>query len=644
MLVLVTLRLTARGNTVAKQLDRAVAPRKPLATTAAIVAICLWANWGLAQDLSSGTVTYAGQIASILNTHCVVCHRPSAIAPFSLTTFDAVKGRAEQIAQVVQSGNMPPWKPESVSERFRGERRLQDNDVELIRRWVDAGAPEGNPQITPVSPVWPEGWHSGIPDLVVTMPASYTLAPDSEIYRNFVIPIPVEERRFVAAIELKPSTTQGIHHARLMIDSTGSARRQDNADDLVGYDEPSTDGTEFPDGHFLGWAPGTLAGNAPEELAWLLEPGTDLVVKTHLVSRNTPVNLQLSVGLFFTDKPPTVTPAIVQLGSQTIDVPAGDPTHVVEDTYQLPVDVDLLAIYPHAHFLAKQIRASARLPNGTVLQLIRIDDWDFNWQDEYRYTENIRLPAGTTIRMRYVFDNSTNNRRNPHNPPKRVRFGPRSTDEMAELTLQVVPVRSTDRTMLVQDVWRKVSEIILAGAQKKLTDNPSSENHESFATSLAAVGRIDDAVRHLEEAARLDPARPTVYYRLGTALALQDKQNEAMYYYQRALNLDPNFVEANNNLGSLFHLAGNLDEASRYYRRTLDLDPDHSGAHFNLGNIFLARRQFSDAELEFRKTLELRPDFGEAFEGLGQALAEQGKQTEAQEALNRARELELRNR
>ena len=628
----------------AKQLDRAVAPRKPLATTAGIVAICLWANWGLAQDLSSGTVTYAGQIASILNTHCVVCHRPSAIAPFSLTTFDAVKGRAEQIAQVVQSGNMPPWKPESVSERFRGERRLQDNDVELIRRWVDAGAPEGNPQITPVSPVWPEGWHSGIPDLVVTMPTSYALAPDSEIYRNFVIPIPVEERRFVAAIELKPSTTQGIHHARLMIDTTGRAQRQDNADDLVGYDEPSTDGTEFPDGHFLGWAPGTLAGNAPEELAWLLEPGTDLVVKTHLVSRNIPVNLQLSVGLFFTDKPPTVTPAIIQLGSQTIDVPAGDATHVVEDTYQLPVDVDLLAIYPHAHFLAKQIRASAQLPNGTVRQLIQIDDWDFNWQDEYRYTENIRLPAGTTIRMRYVFDNSTNNHRNPHTPPKRVRFGPRSTDEMAELTLQVVPVRSTDRTTLAQDVRRKVSEIILAGAQKKLTDNPSSENHENFATSLAAVGRVDEAIRHLEEAARLDPTKPTGYYRLGTALALQDKRDEAMYYYQRALDLDPTFVEANNNLGSLFHLAGNLDEASRYYRRTLDLDPDHSGAHFNLGNIFLARRQFSDAELEFRRTLELRPDFGEAFEGLGQALAEQGKQTEAQEALNRARELELRNR
>ena len=632
--------LTSRGNHVA---DRTVASRKQLATTAVIVAICLWANWAPGQDLSSGAVTYTGQIASILNTHCVVCHRPNAIAPFSLTTFETAKARAVQVAQAVQSGNMPPWKPESVSGRFLGERRLQGNDVELIRRWVDAGAPEGDPQIAPESPVWPEGWHSGIPDLVVTMPESYALPPDSEIYRNFVIPIPTEERRFVTAIELKPSTTQGIHHARLMIDTTGRAQRQDNEDDSVGYDEPSTDGTKFPDGHFLGWAPGTLAGSAPEDLAWPLEPGTDLIVKTHLVSHNVAVNLQLSVGLFFTDRPPTVTPAIIQLGSQTIDVPAGDAAHVVEDTYQLPVDVDLLAVYPHAHFLAKQVQASAQFPNGSLQQLIRIDDWDFNWQDEYRYTENIRLPAGTTIRMRYVLDNSTNNRRNPNNPPRRVRFGPRSTDEMAELTLQVVPVRTADRTTLAQDVGRKVSEIILAGAQKKLDDNPISENHENFATSLVAVGRVDEAVKHLEEAARLDPTKPTIYYRLGTALALQDKRDEAMHYYQRALDLDPTFVEANNNLGSLFHLAGNLNEASRYYRRTLDLDPDHSGAHFNLGNIFLARRQFSDAELEFRKTLELRPEFGDAFEGLGQALAEQGKQVEAQEALNRSRELKLKN-
>ena len=626
------------------QLDRAVTSRNPLATTAVIVTICLWANWGLAQDLSSsGTVTYTGQIASILNTHCVVCHRPSAIAPFSLTTFEAVKARAEQVAQAVQSGNMPPWKPESGSGRFLGERRLQGNDVELIRRWVDAGAPKGDPQLAPESPVWPEGWHSGIPDLVVTMPESYALPPDSEVYRNFVIPIPIEEQRFVTAIELKPTTTQGIHHARLMTDTTGRAQRQDDANDLVGYDEPSTDGTKFPDGHFLGWAPGTLAGSAPEDLAWLLEPGTDLIVKTHLVSRNVAVNLQLSVGLFFTDRPPTVTPAIIQLGSQTIDVPAGETAHVVEDTYQLPVDVDLLAVYPHAHFLAKQVQASAQLPNGTVRQLIRIDDWDFNWQDEYRYIENIRLPAGTTIRMRYIFDNSANNHRNPNKPPRRVRFGPRSTDEMAELTLQVVPVRSADRTILAQDVGRKVSEIILAGAQKKLDDDPISENHENFATSLAAVGRVDEAVKHLEEAARLDPTRPTVYYRLGTALTLQDNRDEAMHYYQRALDLDPTFVEANNNLGSLFHLAGNLNEASRYYRRTLELDPDHSGAHFNLGNIFLARRQFSDAESEFRKTLELRPEFADAFEGLGQALDEQGKQVEAEEALNRARELEFKN-
>ena len=203
-----------------------------MTTAAVIVTIGLWANWGFAQDLSSGTVTYTGQIASIVNTHCVVCHRPSAIAPFSLTTFEAVKARAQQIAQAVRSGNMPPWKPESVNGRFLGERRLPENDVELIHRWVNAGAPEGDLQLAQESPVWPEGWHSGIPDLVVTMPESYALPPDSEVYRNFVIPIPIKEQRFVTAIELKPTTTQGIHHARL------DAGRRQAVDDLSGRAEP----------------------------------------------------------------------------------------------------------------------------------------------------------------------------------------------------------------------------------------------------------------------------------------------------------------------------------------------------------------------------------------------------------------------
>ncbi len=606
-----------------------------------VVTLGAWIGPAHAQDRALDAVTYAEHIAPILNGNCVVCHRLGAIGPFPLMTFAEVEPRARQIAEVVQSGAMPPWKPEPGVERLQGERRLSADEVELIRRWVGAGAPEGDPGEAPESPVWPDGWHAGSPDLVVTMPDPFTLpAGGEDVYRNFVVRIPLTARQFVTAVELKPYTTQGIHHARVMIDRTGTARQRDDADPVTGYDDSEIDGARFPDGHFIGWAPGTLASGVPGELAWPLEPGTDLVLKTHLVPRDVPVDLQVSVGFFFADTPPAMTPVVVQLGSQTIDLPAGDPAHVVEDTYQLPVAVDLLAIYPHAHFLLREVEASALLPDGTTRPLLRIDDWDFDWQDEYRYAEQVRLPEGTTIRMRYVFDNSAGNPNNPSRPPSRVRFGPRSTDEMAELTLQVLPVDPSDRLTLAEDVGRKVSHIILAGSEKKLTDDATSANHENYAVSLVAVGRIDEAVEQLEGALRLDPNRATAHYRLGTALMIQGSRDDAADHFRRAIDLDTSFPEAHNSLGALFHLAGNVVEAERHYRRTLQLDPAHAGAHRNLGNILLGAERFGEAESEFRDALALRPESADAYIGLGQALAGQGKRGEAQAAFDRARALE----
>ena len=264
-------------------------------------------------------------------------------------------------------------------------------------------------------------------------------AAGEDVYRNFVVPIPIAEARFVSAVELKPGTVRGIHHARIMLDRTTSARRLDAGGLVPGYDSRLADQARSPEGHFLGWAPGTVP-SIEKGLAWRLEPGTDLVLKTHLVPRGTPESIQVAVGLFFTDRAAADQPVVLQLGSQTIDIPAGDSQHEVRDEYRLPVDVDVLAIYPHAHYLARTVSSVARLPDGTTRALIRIDDWDFNWQDEYRYAEPVRLPAGSRVFMRYVYDNSAHNRRNPNRVPRRVRFGPRATDEMAELMMQVRPV------------------------------------------------------------------------------------------------------------------------------------------------------------------------------------------------------------
>ena len=600
------------------------------------------ASIAAAQEQAARAVTYNAQIAPILNEHCVSCHRPDAVAPFSLSTYAEVRARARMVARVTRRRVMPPWKPATGVARFLGERRLRGDEIDLIQRWVAAGAPEGEPAQAPEPPAWPGGWLRGAPDLVVTMDAPYPLpAAGEDVYRNFVVPVPTTRARFVRALELRPATTRGIHHARILVDRSGSARRLAAADPVPGYDDRHVDRARPPDGHFLGWAPGTVPNQVAEHLAWRLEPDTDLVLKTHLVPRGEPTPVQVSVGFFFADTAPAATPAVVQLGSQAIDIPAGAPAHVVEDTYRLPADVDLLAVYPHAHSLARQVEAYAVLPAGARRPLIRIDDWDFAWQDEYRYAEPPRLPAGTEVVMRFVFDNSAGNPRNPRRPPRRVGFGPRSTDEMAELMLQVLPVDPADRPALVRDVSRHVAQIVLAGSRHALAAAPGSAAlEERVGNDLFAVGQVDEAIRHLVAAVRIAPGRASAHYRLGTALATIGRTAGAMASYRRALDLRPDFAEAHNNLGGLLHLAGDLDGAARHYRRTLALDPAHANARFNLGNILLGAGRFAEAEAEFRGALAVRPEFADLHVGLGLALAGQGQIAAAVEAYRAALRLD----
>ena len=589
-------------------------------------------------EQESSAVTYHGRIAPILDEHCVPCHRPDAVAPFSLSTYAEVSARADLVARVTRQREMPPWKPTPGIASFLGERRLGEEAIDLIQRWVAAGVPEGDAGAAVQPRARPDGWLRGTPGLVVTMDESYLLPAEGEdVYRNFVVPVPTTQVRFVRAIELKPATTRGIHHARILLDRSGSARRLSAADPVPGYDDRHVDQARPPAGHFLGWAPGTAPNDVPDRLAWRLAPGADLVLKTHLVPRGEPTPIQVSVGFFFSDTAPTATPAVVQLGSQTIDIPAGASAHVVEDRYRLPSDVDLLAVYPHAHFLARQVEAYAVLPGGARRPLIRIDDWDFAWQDEYRYAEPPRLPAGTEVVMRFVFDNSAGNPRHPRRAPRRVRFGPRSTDEMAELMLQVLPADPADRPALVRDAARHVARVVLAGSRQALAGDPGDAAlRERLGNDLAAAGQMNEAVGHLEEAVRIDPDRASAHYRLGTARAMIGRTAAAMDSFRRALDLRPDFVEAHNNLGGLLHLAGDLDAAARHYRRTLALNPAHANAHFNLGNILLGAARFADAEIEFRGALAARPDFADAHVGLGLTLAGQGRIEAAVEAYRAA--------
>lgn len=522
---------------------------------------------------------------------------------------------------------MPPWKPDPVEGlAFAGARRLGQADIETIRRWVDDGALEGNPSDLPPPPRFPDGWQLGQPDLVVTMEEAYTLPPAGpgrrDMLRNFVLPVPLPAARYVRGFEFRPGNPRVVHHANVKINRTRASRTLDSVDREVGFDGRLSFGAAFPEGHFLGWTPGQLPPLPTEAAAWRLEPGSDLVVQLHLRPTERPEPIRVSIGLFFTDLSPTQTPVMLRLGRQDLDMPAGDLEYRIEDRYRLPVDVRLLAVQPHAHYRAREVTGTAILPDGSTRPLLHIGEWDFDWQDLYRYAVPVALPKGTVLTMALRYDNSAGNRRNPDRPPRRVRWGQTSDDEMGDLWFQVLPATEEDRHTLVADFGPKVLGEDAIGYETLIASEPGNARlHEAAAGIQLSLGLIDRGVAHLEAALRIDPGSVEAHYNLATARIWQRRIPEAVEHFSRALAMAPDHVGAHVNLASVLRGQGDAAGAAAHLRRALEIDPANAAAHANLGGILMAERRVREALDAYRTALQANPDLLEPLTELAWTLA-----------------------
>jgi tetratricopeptide (TPR) repeat protein len=433
--------------------------------------------------------------------------------------------------------------------------------------------------------------------------------------------VPLREQRYVRAFEFRAGNNRVVHHANIRVDRTGASRRWDAADPAPGFDGRLTT-AEFPDGHFLGWTPGQLPPPLPEGMAWRLDRNSDLVVQLHLHPADTPQSLQPSIGLFFTDAPPVRTPLMLRLGRQNLDIAAGQRDYEVHDSYVLPADVEVHAVQPHAHYRARQVRGFATLPDGTRKWLIYIKEWDFNWQDVYRYASPLKLPKGTTLSMHYTYDNSAANRANPDSPPKRVRWGQNSTDEMGDLWVQVLPRSDDDRALLQRDFGPKVAAEDAVGFESTLAADPHNARlHEAAAALYLTLGRTERAVDHLEAALDVDPSSVEAHYNLGLAFTSQGRLEAADQHFREALFLRPDHVQARINLGAVLRAEGRSDEAVSELRRALLLDPENAAAHANLGGALAAAGNIHEAVDAYRAALGARPDLLEPLVSLAWILA-----------------------
>jgi tetratricopeptide (TPR) repeat protein len=587
--------------------------------------------------------TFARDIAPIVHARCAPCHRPGEAGPFSLLTYSDVASRARQVALVTRSGYMPPWKPEPGHGDFAGERRLTAAELATIQRWVEAGAPEGNAADAPAPPAFPHGWQLGQPDLTVAMPGAVDVpAEGADVYRTVIVPLSLPTAKYVRAVEFRPGNPRVVHHAMVRTVRAGarllraSARTLD-AEGMLGGDAEIVS----PDGHVLGWAPGYSPTVMPAGMAWRLEPGAALAIELHLQPTGKAESARATVGLFFTDEPPAATPVGLQLGSYTIDIPPGVRDYTVEDRYEVPVDLAVHAIYPHAHYLGRDVRAWAMLPDGTERPLVWIRDWDFKWQNAYRYRTPVLLPKGTIVSVRFTFDNSAENPRNPSRPPRRVRYGGRSTDEMANVWMQVVPVRPEDLTALRADYQRAAAAREAAGLEALLRDEPGNgPARRALGDAYLRLGRVDQAAAMLAEAVRLAPRDATAHYNLGHALAAKGSLQEAAGHFGAAARLEPSFAEAHNNHGAVLRQAGDLAGAERAFRAAIAAAPDYAPAHNNLG---ITRRRRGDARgaiAALDAAVRLDPRYADAHLNLGLAYQDAGDRAAATRHLRRAIELQ----
>jgi Flp pilus assembly protein TadD len=527
-------------------------------------------------------VTFSRDVAPILFSACVSCHRPEGIAPFSLLTYDDAKSRAAAIVAATHDRIMPPWKPEPGYGEFVDERRLTIDQIATLRRWLEDGLLEGEPALLPRPPTWTGQWQLGTPDLVIET-SSYALrASGDDVYRNFVLPIETSTSRYIRAWEFLPGS-RAVHHATMQFDPTRSSRRLDEQDPEPGYEGLVPHSAMSPDGYFLGWLPGLTSNVAPRGMSWPLPAGADLILMMHLRPTGRTETVQARLGLYFSDAPPQLQPTLIRMTRQHMDIPPGERRYAVTDTFTLDVDVDLYTIQPHAHLLAKEVRSYATLPDGSRKWLIYIREWDFNWQGVFRYTRPQFLPAGTTITFEFIYDNSSDNRHNPHRPPHRVTYGEHTTDEMAELWLQVVTRNAADRARLARAARERIVREQIIGVEKRLEADPDNAAlHDDVALLHAEAGHFDRTAEHFAQTVRVRPESAAARYNLGNALFRQGRRAEAIESLKGALALDPDYALAHDGLGVALFAQGQLAEATEHYRRAVQLDPGSVEARTHL--------------------------------------------------------------
>jgi len=378
-------------------------------------------------------VTYARDVAPILNRQCVSCHRPGAVGPFSLSSYREARVWARQIADVTPRQIMPPWKPVAGFGEFQDARSLTAREQATLARWAAAGAPEGDPKQTPKPPTFTAGWALGKPDLVLRARQPFAVkAEGRDQYRCFILPVDFKEDTYVSLTQIRPDQRSVVHHVIVYVDAKGETLKLAGADPNASFDNPNAGvSAPVPDLPWLqGWAPGNRPRPTPPGTAIKIPKGAKLVMEVHYHPSGEPLIDRTEIGVTFARERVQKQFLVTALAQGLLPLEPNRARIPVIATMTLAEGEMLYGISPHMHRIGREMQVWATLPDGRRLDLIWLKDWDFNWQEAYYYRQPIHLPKDTRVELVAYYDNSSENPRNPNQPPKRVQWGEQTTDEM----------------------------------------------------------------------------------------------------------------------------------------------------------------------------------------------------------------------
>ncbi|HVL67736.1 MAG TPA: hypothetical protein VM364_10770 [Vicinamibacterales bacterium] len=394
--------------------------------------------------------TFSKDVAPIVYANCTSCHRPGEIAPMSFITYKDVRPWARSIRDKVSDGTMPPWHADPKHGRFANDRSLSAAAKDTIVRWVNGGAPEGDPKDLPPVPTFTEGWQLGQPDHVLQLPVEYRLPADGFVeYEYFEIPTSFTDDRWLEGLEVRPGNREVVHHVILFVRPPKPERRPTAFAMARGMEiprgqsggGPEADGQKRPRGQSLfpppqrsgamigGFAPGNQYLKLEPGSAILLRAGSTIIAQMHYTTSGKVTTDRTTFGLYFAKAPPKVEMRMGTLVNGQLHIPAGAADYSIAAEMTTTADVTLRQLLPHTHLRGKSWEYTATYPDGRSEVILSVPKYDFNWQTDYVFAEPLKLPKGTRIRAVAHYDNSAANRANP-DPTVDVKWGDQTWEEM----------------------------------------------------------------------------------------------------------------------------------------------------------------------------------------------------------------------